>query len=221
MCGRYSLAIDRNALDDRFALRGGLQLPLAPRYNIAPTQDVLTVVNEGSGNEARMMKWGLIPPSAKDPSVGNRMINARAETVAEKPSFRQAYRKQRCLVIADGFYEWRKAPGSKAPMRIVVGGGEPFGFAGLWETWRSQEEEFIHSCTIITTTPNELMAPVHSRMPVILPAETEELWLDQDTDPAALQSLLVPYMGSMEAYKVSTLVNSPRNDTPDVMARVA
>ena len=220
MCGRYSLAIDYVALEDRFTLRGGLQLPLVPRYNIAPTQEVLTVVNQGHGNEARMMRWGLIPSWANDPSVGNRMINARAETVAEKPSFRQAYQKRRCLVIADGFYEWQKVPGGKTPMRMIVGGGEPFGFAGLWETWRSPEEELVHSCTIITTTPNELTAPIHNRMPVILSKEAEALWLNQDADPAVLKDLLVPYTGRMEAYEISTLVNSPGNDTPDVMARV-
>ncbi len=220
MCGRYSLAIDYDALEDRFTLHGGLQMPLAPHYNIAPTQKVFTVVNEGPGNEARMMKWGLIPFWAKDPSIGNRMINAMAETVAEKPSFRQAYQKRRCLVIADGFYEWQKVPGGKTPMRIIVGGGEPFGFAGLWEMWTSPEQDLVYSCTIITTTPNELMAPIHSRMPVILPKEAEALWLDQDTDPAVLKDLLVPYPGSMETYEVSTLINSPRNDTPDVLARI-
>lgn len=220
MCGRYSLAIDYDTLEDRFTIRGGLQLPLAPRYNIAPTQEVLTVVNQGHGNEARMMRWGLIPFWAKDPSVGNRMINARAETVTEKPSFRQAYQKRRCLVIADGFYEWQKVQGGKTPMRMIVGGGEPFGFAGLWETWRSPEEELVLSCSIITTTPNELTAPIHNRMPVILPQEAEALWLNQDADPAVLRELLVPYAGNMEAYEVSALVNSPRNDMPDVMARI-
>lgn len=221
MCGRYSLAIDYDTLEDRFTIRGGLQLPLAPRYNIAPTQEVLTVVNQGHGNEARMMRWGLIPFWAKDPSVGNRMINARAETVTGKPSFRQAYQKRRCLVIADGFYEWQKVQGGKTPMRMIVGGGEPFGFAGLWETWRSPEEELVLSCSIITTTPNELTAPIHNRMPVILPQEAEALWLNQDADPAVLRELLVPYAGNMEAYEVSALVNSPGNDMPDVMARVA
>ena len=220
MCGRYSLAIDYDALEGRFTLRGALQLPLAPRYNIAPTQEVLTVVNKGAGNEAKMMRWGLIPLWANEPSVGNRMINAKAESVAEKPSFRQAFRKRRCLVIADGFYEWQKVPGGKTPIRMIVGGGEPFGFAGLWETWQSQEKEFVHSCTIITTTPNELTATIHNRMPVILPMEAEALWLSQDTDSAVLKSLLVPYAGSMEAYEVSTLVNSPRNDTPAVMERI-
>ena len=221
MCGRYSLAIDYDALEDRFALSGGLQLPLAPRYNIAPTQEVFTVLNEGRGNEARMMRWGLIPYRAKDPSVGSRMINARAETVAERPSFRWAYQNRRCLVIGDGFYEWQKVPGGKIPMRVIVGEGEPFGFAGLWETWTSPERELVHSCTIITTTPNELTAPIHDRMPVILPREAEALWLDRDADTDALKELLVPYAGGMEAYEVSTLVNSPKNDTPEVMARLS
>ncbi len=142
MCGRYSLAIDYDAINDRFVLRGGLQLPMhhRPRFNIAPTQEVLAVVNPtGEGNEPRMMKWGLIPFWANDPSTGSRMINARAETIVEKPAFRQAFQRRRCLVVADGFYEWRKEGKYKVPMRIMLKTGEPFGFAGLWETWKSPE----------------------------------------------------------------------------------
>ena len=220
MCGRYSLAMDLDKLDERFTFRG-FQLVLEPRFNIAPTQEVLTVINDGSENQGRLMKWGLIPFWAKDPSIGNKMINARAETVPEKPSFKQAFRKRRCLVIADGFYEWRGTGKQKVPMRIVLKTGEPFGFAGLWETWESPQDALVHSCTIITTTPNALMEPIHNRMPVILPREAEFQWLNVgDTDASELRELLVPYAADeMEAYEVSTLVNSPKNEVPDVIAR--
>lgn len=221
MCGRYSLATDISGLDDRFTFRG-VDLPYKPRFNIAPTQEVLTVSREDEDNQAQFMKWGLIPFWAKDRSIGNRMINARAETVVEKPSFRQAFQKRRCLVIADGFYEWKKVPGGKVPMRITLKSGEPFGFAGLWETWKSPEGELVRSCTIITTSPNELMEPIHNRMPVILPRDAEAQWLDVGlSDTGLLRELLVPYPASeMEAYGVSNLVNSPKNDVPEVIARI-
>ena len=223
MCGRYSLAIDYATINDRFSFRGGVEMPdhLRPRYNIAPTQEVLTVVNAEQGNEPRTMKWGLIPFWAKDPSIGNRMINARAETVAEKPSFRNAFQRRRCLVVADGFYEWCKEGKYKVPMRIILKTGEPFGFAGLWETWKSPEDELLHSCTIITTAPNAVLEPIHNRMPVILSREAEAVWLDAGTYPSLLRELLVPYPAeAMDAYEVSTLVNAPNNDIPDVLARV-
>ena len=167
------------------------------------------------------MKWGLIPFWAKDLSIGNRMINARAETVAENRVFRQAFEKRRCLVIADGFYEWMRVGKGKLPMRIILKSGEPFGLAGLWETWKSPKGESVQSCTIITTTPNEVMAPIHNRMPVILTREAEGIWLDpEQSDKNILQELLAPYEAeAMEAYEVSPLVNSPHNDTPDLIAR--
>jgi putative SOS response-associated peptidase YedK len=221
MCGRYSLSTDIEGLSFRFDFKAS-GLTFQERYNIAPTQRVLTVTNDGSENQAQMMKWGLIPFWAKDPKIGNRSINARAETVHEKPMFRQAFQKRRCLIVADGFFEWMKEGKDKVPMRITLKSGEPFGFAGLWETWKSPEEELIRSCSIVTTTPNELMAPIHDRMPVILSRKSEGLWLNpaqQDTD--TLKSLLAPYIAAdMEAYTVSSLVNSPRNDTPDLIARV-
>lgn len=225
MCGRYSLAIGYDAISDRFEFRGGVQLPMQyrPRYNIAPTQEVLTVVNpKGEGNEPRMMKWGLIPSWAKDPSIGNRMINARAETIVERPAFRQAFQRRRCLVVADGFYEWRKEWKHNVPMRIILKTGEPFGFAGLWDVWKSPEGAAIESCTIVTTTPNAVMEPIHNRMPVILPREAEAVWLDPaNGDTAALRELLVPCPAEeLESYEVSTLVNAPKNDLPDVLARV-
>jgi putative SOS response-associated peptidase YedK len=221
MCGRYSLATDIEGLADRFDFRA-TGLTYQVRFNVAPTQQVLTVTNDGSENQAQMMKWGLIPFWAKNPSIGNRMINARAETIAEKPMFRQAFQKRRCLVVADGFYEWRKEGKSKIPMRIILKSGEPFGFAGLWETWKSPEGEPVQSCTIITTVPNAVMEPIHNRMPVILPREAESIWLDQEQhDKDTLESIMIPYPpNKMEAYPVSMLVNSPRNETPDVIARV-
>ncbi|MFH1560246.1 MAG: SOS response-associated peptidase [Chloroflexota bacterium] len=221
MCGRYSLAIDMEDLENRFTFEGE-GLPRQARFNIAPTQGVLTVTNDGSRNHAQFMKWGLIPFWAKDPSIGNRMINARAETVEGRPMFRQAFQKHRCLVLADGFYEWMKVGKGRVPMRIILKSGEPFGFAGLWETWNSPEGVLVHSCTIITTTANAVMEPIHNRMPAILPREAENLWLAPGEPRASeLKELLVPYSASdMEAYQVSALVNSPGNDMPDVMARV-
>lgn len=214
MCGRFTLTTDLDRLEERFAFRAA-DLSYAPRYNIAPTQPVLTLLNDGE-NRAGFLRWGLIPSWAKEAAIGDRMINARAETVAEKPSFRRALQKRRCLVLADGFYEWKKEGKKKTPMYIVLKPRESFGFAGLWEAWQAPSGETIHSCTIITTTPNALMESIHNRMPVILPREAESLWLDRSIeDPAALTQLLAPYPGeAMEAYAVSPLVNSPRNDTP-------
>ena len=221
MCGRYSLATDIEGLAGRFDFKA-IDLTFRQRYNIAPTQHVLSVTNDGSENQAHEMKWGLIPFWAKDKSIGNRMINARAETLAWKPAFRQAYQKRRCLVIADGFYEWRKVGKGKVPMRIVLESGEPFAFAGLWENWKSPEDEWVKSCTIITTTPNDTMEPIHNRMPVILSRDAESLWLNPKAEQGTLGELLVPYeAGAMEAYEVSTLVNSPKNEIPEIIARAA
>ena len=212
MCGRYSLTADEEQVQARFVARipSGAQ---TARYNIAPTQPVWALVH---AQELRIvaLRWGLIPSWAKDKAIGNRMINARAEGIAEKPSFRRALRKRRCLVLADGFYEWKKTGSSKVPYYVRLKSGEPFGFAGLWERWAGPSGETIHSCTIITTTPNELMADIHHRMPVIVPREAEERWLDPTVeDPQKVLPLLQPYAeGELEAYAVSTLVNSPRND---------
>ena len=220
MCGRYSLATDMERPEERFAFSGE-GLPRQAQFNIAPTQEVLTVTNDGSQNHAQSMKWGLIPLWAKYPSMGNRMINARAETVEVRPVFRRAFERRCCLVLADGFYEWMKVGKNRVPMRIILRSGEPFAFAGLWETWKSLDGVPVHSCTIITTAPNSVMEPIHNRMPVILPREAEGLWLAPgQAQSSSLKTLLVPYPAAdMEAYEVSTLVNSPRNDTPDVMAR--
>jgi putative SOS response-associated peptidase YedK len=214
MCGRFTLTTDLDRLAEHFAFHAA-KLSYTPRYNVAPSQPVLTLI-DAQEHRAGFLRWGLIPSWAKDPGIGDRMINARAETVAEKPSFRRALQKRRCLVLADGFYEWKKEGKKKTPMYIALKSHQPFGFAGLWETWKSPEGEPIHSCTIITTTPNSLMESIHNRMPVILPREAETRWLDRTVeDPQSLLSLLTPYPAeAMVAYPVSQLVNSPRNDTP-------
>jgi putative SOS response-associated peptidase YedK len=214
MCGRFTLTSDLDRLTEHFAFRA-TNLSYTPRYNIAPSQPVLTLI-DAQERRAGFLRWGLIPSWAKDPSIGDRMINARAETVAEKPSFRRALQKRRCLVLTDGFYEWRKEGKQKTPLFIALKSHEPFAFAGLWETWKSSTGEVIHSCTIITTTPNALMESIHNRMPVILPRAAEEPWLDRTVeDPQSLLRLLTPYpTEEMVAYPVSQLVNSPRNDTP-------
>ena len=221
MCGRYSLIADLGELARRFEFDGDW-LKFEPAYNVAPTQEVLTVVG-GECRRGGFMRWGLIPYWAKNASIGNRMINARAETVAEKPAFRDALRRRRCLVLADGFYEWQRTGDAKRPMRIVIQSGEPFAFAGLWSVWRDQDGNRIPSCAIITTAANDLLAPIHDRMPVILRRELEEFWLDSSIDdPGALANVLAPCADeAMEAYEVSTLVNSAANDGPEVITRTA
>ena len=221
MCGRYSLKADIAQLAMRFEFAADEAIH-EPAYNIAPTQQVLTVTNDGE-RRASYMRWGLIPFWAKDAKIGYRMINARGETVAEKPSFRTALRKRRCLILADGFYEWQKLGGKqKRPMRIVLKSGEPFAFAGLWETWKDPEGEMVKSCTIITTAANDFLRPIHDRMPVILPRESESFWMDKEIDdPLALASVIAPYPDSeMEAFEVSPLVNNTRNKGLEVMSPV-
>jgi putative SOS response-associated peptidase YedK len=216
MCGRFTMTVDPAQLQDTFPW---LTVPegMEPRYNIAPTQPVAVVPNNDE-NRIEFFNWGLIPSWAKDPSIGNRMINARAETLAEKPAFRAAYRRRRCLVLADGFFEWRKDPGKKVkqPMYIRLKTGEPFAFAGLWEIWNSADGSQILSCTIITTEPNELVSDIHNRMPVILPREGYSAWLNpSEIQPADVGDLLRPYPSTeLAAYPVSTIVNSPGNDSP-------
>ena len=220
MCGRYSLIADIGELAGRFEFDGDWD-KFESRYNVAPTQEVLTVVG-GETRRGGFMRWGLIPHWAKDPKIGARMINARAETVSEKPAFRDALRRRRCLVPADGFYEWQRVGASKKPMRIVMRSGEPFAFAGLWSVWRDPDGNRIPSCTIITTAANDLLRPIHDRMPVILPKQVEKFWLDGSVeDSNALASILTPHPSdAMDAYEVSPLVNSAANDGPEVVARI-
>ena len=229
MCGRFTLTTNMDEIQSRFDF-DARELVFRPRYNVAPTQDVVAVLRDEDNpehNRAELMRWGLIPFWAKDPKIGARMINARAETVAEKPAFRNALKKRRCLVLADGFYEWKKEEKGKTPMYIGIKSGDsnawtPFAMAGLYETWKSPEDELVRSCTIITTTPNTLMETIHNRMPVILPRHTEATWLDpQLEDQEALTSLLTPYPADeMEAYVVSTLVNTAKNDFPECITEV-
>ena len=221
MCGRYSLVASIADLEGRFGFDGA-DVAYSSSYNVAPTQGVLTLVAENEARRAVRMRWGLIPSWAREASIGSRMINARAETVAEKPSFRTALRRRRCLVLTDGFYEWRRTSAGKRPMRITMASGEPFAFAGLWDTWRNPQEETVTSCTIITTVANDLLRPIHDRMPVILPRDAEEFWLDHDVrEPEVLREVLIPHNpGAMKAYEVSTLVNSPANDGPELSVPV-
>lgn len=219
MCGRFTLTVDPGQLQETFPW---VDIPeeILPRYNIAPSQPVAVVPNDGN-NKLDFFNWGLIPFWAKDPKIGNRMINARAETLAEKPSFRGSFKYKRCLVLADGFYEWRKAPGTtaKTPMFIRMKDKKPFAFAGLWDSWQSKDGSEIRSCTIITTEPNNLVAEIHNRMPVILTADAYPDWLHEgEHDQSLLSSLLKPYPSeAMEAYPVSRMVNSPQNDSPDII----
>ena len=216
MCGRFTLTADPNELRQTFPW---LNIPddLSPRYNIAPSQPVAVVANDGQ-QRLDYYVWGLIPSWAKDPTIGNRMINARAETLLEKPTFRAPFRHKRCLILADGFYEWKQNPSRKGkiPMYIKLKSGKPFAFAGLWDRWLSPDGSEVLSCAIITITPNQMMQEIHNRMPVILPDEAHPLWLESgDREITRLQAALKPYPGEeMIAYLVSPLVNNPANDNP-------
>jgi putative SOS response-associated peptidase YedK len=218
MCGRFTLTLDPSDLQEAFYWVNFGNVDITPRYNIAPTQGIPVVVNNGE-NRLDFFTWGLVPFWAKDPSIGSRMINARAETIAEKPSFRNAFKRRRCLILADGFYEWQKIPNntSKIPTYIRLKHGKPFAFAGLWENWHSPDGSQILSTTIITTQPNKLLKPIHNRMPVILPEVDYDTWLTPgEVNPQELMPLLVPFDPNlMEAYPVSRLVNNPINDSPD------
>ncbi len=221
MCGRFTLTVDPADLQDtfpEFIFPTGQAEP--PRYNVAPTQAVLVVPNDGS-NKADYFTWGLVPSWAKDPSIGNNLINARADTLAQKPAFRGAYKYHRCIIFADGFFEWQPQSGtkSKVPYYIRLKSEKPFAFAGLWEHWQSADGSEVKSATIITTEPNELAGRIHNRMPVILPEDAFTRWLDPAPQKATeLQDLLVPYPANeMTAYPISTAVNAPANDSPEII----
>ena len=232
MCGRFTLHHTLEELEERFAAE--IAVPsvaeAAPHYNIAPTQNILVVTQNGA-RHLQGCHWGLIPSWAKDLAIGNKMINARAETLAEKPSFRTALSRRRCLIPADGFYEWQnpiadlpagKKP-AKTPMHIRLQDGSLFAFAGLWDEWHAPDGSLLRSCTIITTTPNAVTAPIHDRMPVILHPEDEALWLDRSiTNASDLLPLLIPYPAdAMEAYAVSRSVNAPTFDDPGLIVPVS
>jgi putative SOS response-associated peptidase YedK len=212
MCGRFSL---KARPDDLWKALGTEPLPgYKPRYNVAPTQSVVAVVLEDGVRRPRLLHWGLVPFWADDPKIGNRLINARAETVATKPAFRSAFARRRCLVAADGFYEWQPGPSGKQPYRIRKRDESPFCFAGLWESWEKGGQA-IESCTILTAAANAAIAPIHDRMPVILEPATYDVWLSPETGAEHLKQLLNDPAGvELEAYPVSTLVNRPANDIP-------
>jgi putative SOS response-associated peptidase YedK len=221
MCGRYTLRTPIDVLAEGFEIE---EYPSSstPNYNVAPTQEVAAVVEEDEKRKLALFHWGLIPSWAKDPAIGNKTINARAETVSEKPSFRSAFKKRRCLIIADGFYERKKTDDGKQPYHIKMQDDLPFAFAGLWKVWDKYGEE-IYSNTIITTKANDLMSEIHHRMPVILHPEDYGLWLDPDfDDKEALMSVLRPYPADvMEAYPVSRRVNKPSTNEPSVLEPAA
>ncbi|MCH7555450.1 MAG: SOS response-associated peptidase [Proteobacteria bacterium] len=215
MCGRFTLRTPAADLAEIFAVDA--RPNLAARYNIAPGQDILVVragSGEGAAREFAMPRWGLVPHWAKDPARAARMINARAESLAEKPSFRDAYRRRRCLVAADGFYEWRKAPdGTRQPYHIRLADGAPFAIAGLWESWSAPGAETLETCALITTEANLTVEPIHHRMPVILPPAAYQCWLDARSSPDALDALLRPYApDDLVALAVASRVNNARHD---------
>ena len=219
MCGRFTLTVNPAEVQETFSSYTFPQ-KFAPRFNIAPTQPVLAIPNDDQ-NTADFFVWGLIPMWAKDPSIGNRMINARGETLEEKPAFRGSLKYKRCLILADGFYEWKGAEGKKVktPYFIHMKDRKPFAFAGLWDSWNSPDGALVKSCTIITTEPNELTELIHNRMPVILHPRDYAKWLDPSPQtPDQLKPLIKPFPADlMDAYPVSTLVNTPANDIPELV----
>jgi putative SOS response-associated peptidase YedK len=220
MCGRFTrTAASRETLADLFQLAD--PPGLLPLFNIAPTEGVaaVRVVPSGQQRELVTLRWGLIPSWADDPKIGFKMINARAETAATKPSFRSAFKARRCLIAADGYFECQKRDGAKQPYYIHMKGGKLFAFAGLWERWALADGEAIESCTILTTDANELTKPIHDRMPVLVDPSDYKQWLDPAERPDVLQELLRPYPPkSMEAYPVSTFVNNVKNKGPQCVA---
>jgi putative SOS response-associated peptidase YedK len=216
MCGRYAFFSPAEAVRRVFALDA---IPeLSPRYNITPTQAVPAVrAAESGARSLAMLHWGLVPRWAKERAIGNRMINARAETLAEKPAYRDAFRRRRCLVLADGWYEWQAVPGDKQPWFIRMQDGRPFGFAGLWERWKDPATgEPLESCTIVTTDAAESIHTIHPRMPAIVPEQQWDRWLDPDGSDTGKQSqLLRPFEEqTLQAWRVSRLVNAPKNEGP-------
>lgn len=214
MCGRFTL---QSAPGVKLKLDGvrDFALPFEARYNIAPTQEVLVIADFGSGLELRKLVWGFIPARSND---GKRFINVRAETIDIKPSFSESFRRRRCLVLADGFFEWKRSAKSKQPYYFQLSDGSAFAFAGIWDSWGTPKR--TASCALVTTTANETMAPIHDRMPVILSPETYRLWLDPGTDLAALRKLLVPFPASkMSSHPVSRAVNFTQNDSPELIDR--
>lgn len=217
MCGRYVLNADAQVVQQTFNLDS--LPPLAARYNIAPSQPVSIITND-KPSELTIVKWGLIPSWTKDPKIGYKMINARSESIHEKPSFRTPFKYRRCLIPTSGFYEWVKMDKGKQPYFIHLPNQDVFAFAGLWEIWNSPHGEQVWTCTILTTQANEKISPLHHRMPVILDEDACEIWLNKESDPKLLKTLFSSYDGDkMDYYPVSKAANSPRNDNPTLIER--
>jgi putative SOS response-associated peptidase YedK len=214
MCGRYTY-FPREFSDLRLTWDVDEVFGLKPQYNIAPTQQAPVIIRADGKRALELFRWGLIPWWAKDPAIGNSMINARAETLAEKPAFKDLLEMRRCLVLADGFYEWRKEGNGKIPMRFILKSGEPFTFAGLWDSWKQPDGTSLRTYTIVTTESNDVLRPIHDRMPAMLSNNDALKWLAVGNDLAHALALLKPYLPQMmEGYEVSLLVNNPRNDSP-------
>lgn len=222
MCGRYTITVTMEELMVRYFANDSTIIHYAPKYNAAPMQQIPAVINTGSINKLGELRWGLVPSWAKDNKIGSKMINARAESLLEKPSFKRLVSSRRCIIPSDGFYEWKVQGSSKQPMRIVMRDGGIFSMAGLYDIWMDPEGNKLSTCTIITTTPNELMAEIHNRMPVILKPEDETEWLDRgNQDTTSLIKLLKPYdQQLMRAYPVSMAVGNVRNDAKELIEEV-
>ena len=221
MCGRFTLTLEPGELQELLHLGPFVHL-VQPRYNIAPTQPI-PIVRDQETRAVELYQWGLVPFWSKDITIGARLINARSETAAEKPAFRAAFKYRRCLILADGFYEWKKEAqgGVKTPYLFKLRDDGPFTFAGLYEHWQSPEGGELHTCTILTCEPNELVGQVHNRMPVMLDAKDRWQWLDPEMEKKNLMTLMKPYPAEeMKGFEVSRAVNSPGNDNPDVVKPV-
>ena len=224
MCGRFTLSAPPEVISMCFDIETD-SFNYLPAFNIAPTQNVLTVRNRDNSKHAQTMRWGLIPFWAKEAKIGNKMINARSETVIENKVFKTPFQKRRCLILADSFYEWVRVSKSKQPIRILLDSEKPFAFAGIWESWKDPNDpnaDAVESCSIITTHANTLMQPIHDRMPVILPRELESDWLDLDnTDTSFLREIMIPFdPGLMKCYPVSQAVNSTKNEGKDLITPI-
>lgn len=221
MCGRFTLSVELSTILRVFQVHYKKESFIySKRYNIAPGQGIPVITGTGGHRVISLMRWGLIPHWAKEASTGNKLINARAETIDQKPAFRSSFFKRRCLVPADGFYEWKKQDSGKTPMRITLPDKEVFAFAGIWAQWQSPEGNIVRSCSIITTEPNDFMRSIHNRMPVVLSGESAyQTWLES-SDAGELKKLLQPYCGLMMANQVSSLVNSPKHDHPKLLDEI-
>jgi putative SOS response-associated peptidase YedK len=218
MCGRFTQRISSSEMARIFEAVDHADLP-GDRYNVAPTQDVAAVIAADGERTIERLRWGLVPPWADAPKPSGRLINARAETIATSPVYRGSFRSKRCLIPVDGFYEWQRLESGRQPFYIRPEDGDVLALAGLWSSWRDRATDAppLRTCSIATTTPNDVMAPIHNRMPVLLAPASWDLWLDPATDPAELLSLLRPSEAALTAVRVSSIVNNPLNDGPSLV----